>query len=640
MTDKIQLRTKFWIDLWEDLISNFLKRSYGLTLYSPNILVDDIITEIEENAFKNIDNKKYFYSKLCYYFENDFVIKQQFNSSFKILRTIFNSERNNYILETAKSIKFEFEKGLYFDNCIEYLKQELCKDENISIEFINTITYITQNLIVEFIKKGYVLEDIKKFTKKIFDNYNIQNIDNTDILTTDYPHSFKYENYEINDEFDREKFNSDICSLIDNLTLEDRIKSLSSFFYKEKEKVNYIFIVEGLKGNTDLKIGDVNFYSLDKKRFVEERESYDDEDLQRRRSDDKEKFIQASVEVDYLLPKSSLANAITKLENTLDVITSYHNTKTQIEVNTSNYLIAKNGKRIYSSWGRNRNDMFVKYSNSLNINEVNKSLNRLNDFKFLWDENDSNKKTKSKLINAIHWYSKAEQSTKQEDKMLNYWIAIENLFNLEYDIKNDILNSNKKGKIQLIQEVVSSVQIFMFIYEYGWELYWHYNNIVDNRFFKNDKNNFPAELIAKANLNPEIGESIYLQKFIESLEEIKKYETDLFLIQKIETISHFYNNAASTKNIIDEHIKLIENDILMIYRFRNLIVHNAHFDNALLPYLVWKIRDYSGDLIRKLIFVYNENNVELSNLMINLFLKKEKFINDLESGKVNLFEKE
>jgi hypothetical protein len=323
----------------------------------------------------------------------------------------------------------------------------------------------------------------------------------------------------------------------------------------------------------------------------------------------------------------------------LDVITSYHNTKTQIEINTSNYLIAKNGKRIYSSWGRNRNDMFVKYRNSLNINEINKSLNELNDFKFLWDENDSDKRTKSKLTNAIHWYSKAEQSTKQEDKMLNYWIAIENLFNLEYDIKNDILNRNKKGKIQLIQEVVSSVQIFLFIYEYGWELYWHYNNIVDNRFFKNDKNNFPDELIAKANLNPENGESIYLEKFIENLEEIKKFETDLFLIKKIETISQFYNNAASTKKIIDEQIKLIENDILMIYRFRNLIVHNAHFDNALLPYLVWKIKDYSGNLIRKLIFVYNENNVELSNLMINLFLKKEKFINDLESGKVNLFEK-
>lgn len=639
MTDKIKLRTKFWTDLWEDLISNFLKRSYGLTLYSPNILVDDIITEIEENAFKNIDNKKYFYSKLCYFFENDFIIKQQFNSSFKILRTIFNSDRSNYILETAKSIKIEFEKGLYFDNCIEYLKQELCKDEIISIEFINTITYITQNLIVEFIKKGFVLEDIEKFTNNIFDNYNIQNIDNSDILTTDYPHPFKSENYVINDKLDRERFYSDISSLIDNLTLEDRIKSLSSFFYKEKEKVSYIFIVEGLKGSANLKIGDVNFYSLDKKRFIKEIKNIDNEDLQRRISEDNDKFLQASVEVDYLLPKSSLSNAITKLENTLDLITSFHNTKTQIEVNMSNYLIVKKDRRIYSSLKSNRNDMLVKQSNSLNVNELDKSLNSLNDFKFLWGNNDSNKKTKSKLTNAIHWYSKAEQSTKQEDKMLNYWIAIENLFNLEYDIKKDVLNCSKKGKIQLIQEVVSSVQIFVLIYEYGWELYWHYNNIVANRFLKNDKYNFPAELITKANLNPKDGESIYLQKFIESLDEIKNHETDLFLIQKIDAISQFYNNSESTKKTIEDHIKLIENDILMIYRFRNLIVHNAHFDNALLPYLVWKIRGYSGDLIRKLIFEYNENNLELSNLMINLFLKKEKFINDLESKKVNLFEK-
>jgi hypothetical protein len=639
MTQNIEIRSKFWIDLWEDLISNFLKKSYGLTLYSPHILVDDIITEIEENSFKNIDNKKYFYSKLSFYFEKDKIIRQNFNSSFKILRSTFNSDRNNYILETAKSIKLEFEKGLYFDKCIEYLKNELCKDEIVTIEFISEINSITQNIIVEFIKKGYVLEDIKEFAKNIFDNYDIQKIDNEEILSTNYPHSLNYKDYEINNKFNRDKFNKDIYAIFANLSIEDRIKSLSSFFYKEKEKVNYIFIVEGLKGKILLEIGDVTFYSLDKKRYVIERESFDDEDLQKRITDDKEKFIQASVEVNYLLPKSSLTNAITILENTLDIISCYYKTKTQLEIDTSNYLIAKDGRRIYSSWGRNRNDMFVKYNNSLDLNEFNNGLEKLNKLKFLWNKKNTTQKTKSKLINAIHWYSKAEQSVKQEDKMLNYWIAIENLFNLEYDIKNDILNSNKKGKIQLIQEVVSSVQIFIFIYQYGWELYYHYNNIADNRFFKNEKNNFPEELIIKANLNPKVGEKIYLNKFIENLSEIKKYETNLLLIQKIDNLIRFNNETAFTKSTIEEEIKLIENDILMIYRFRNLIVHNAHFDNALLPYFVWKIRDYSGDLIRKLILEYNENDIELSNLMINLFLKKEKFINDLENNKVNLFEK-
>ena len=637
MTENINLRIKFWVDLWEDLISNFLKRSYGLTLYSPHILVDDIITEIEENSFRNIDNKKYFYAKLNYYFENDFVIKQNFNSSFKILRSVFNSDRNNYILETAKNIKIEFEKGYYFDRCIDYLRQELCKDETISILFINAVTNVTQNLIVEFIKKGYILKDIEKFVKMIFDKYDIQNIDNTDILTTKYPHLFDHENYQINNKFDREKYNKDICNLIDNLTLEERIKSLSSFFYKDKEIVNYIFIIEGLKGNTVTNLGEVTFYSVDKKRFIEEREGYDDEDLQKRIVHNNEKFIQASVEVDYLLPESSLATAITKIENTIDIITSYHNTKTQIEVNKSNYLIEKKGKRIYSSWGRNRNDMFVKYNNSLDISTLDKSLLKLNDFNFLWNKKDINQKSTSKLINALHWYSKAENSTKQEDKMLNYWIAIENLFNLEFDIKNDILASSKKNKIQLIQEVISSVQIFIFIYEYGWELYWHYNNIVDNRFFKHEKNIFPADLILKANLNPKVGDGIHLIKFIENLPEIKNYETDLFLIQKIENVTEFYNKANFTKKIIESEIKLIENDILMIYRFRNLIVHNAHYDNALLPYLVWKIRDYAGDLIRNLIYEYNENNSELSNLMIKSYLKKEKFMNDLNDGKVNLF---
>jgi len=60
-----------------------------------------------------------------------------------------------------------------------------------------------------------------------------------------------------------------------------------------------------------------------------------------------------------------------------------------------------------------------------------------------------------KIANALHWYRKAKNSMKQKDKMLNYWISIENLFNLEKDITFDVLNDSKKGKFHLIQEIIS-----------------------------------------------------------------------------------------------------------------------------------------------------------------------------------------
>lgn len=631
MSNDIDNRIEFWIDLWEDLISNFLKNSYGLSLYSPHILIEDIITEIEENSFQNSDNKKYFLNKISFYLKNDLVVKKKFSSHFKILLSIFNSDRNNYILEISKNLKKEFLDGVYFNSCVEILNQELQHSEEITISFINSISYLSQNIIVEYIKKGYVLDDIKKFASNIFSSYKI-----TDkAISTKYPHGLNTENYIFkNGRFNHKKFNKEVSDLIDNLNSIDRVNALLFYYYKKKEVVNYIFAVTGLKGSINIEIGETTLYTLDKRSFIKDSDYCKYEDLYR--NEDEEKFIQASVKIDdYLLPKSSLVSALTKLENTIDLISCYFKKNTEIEINTSDYLIVKEGVYIYSSWGFNRKDNHIKYRDSLDLNDYEKELKSLNNFSFLWNIKNINEKGKSKLLNAIHWYSKAEQSVKQEDKMLNYWIAIENLFNLEFDIKKDILNNEKKGKIHLIKEIISSNQIFKYVYDYGWELYHHYELQVKSlqpQVF------FSKELIIKANLNVKFGETINLEKFISSLHEIKTYEKDLFMLQKIENTISFYSDSKLTKKNIEENIKLIQEDILMIYRFRNLIVHNAHFDNALLPYFVWKVRDYSGTLIRKLIKILNENDIELANVMINIFSQKEYFLQELDAGKLNLFD--
>ena len=84
-------------------------------------------------------------------------------------------------------------------------------------------------------------------------------------------------------------------------------------------------------------------------------------------------------------------------------------------------------------------------------------------------------------------------------------------------------------------------------------------------------------------------------------------------------------------------MKEVKDDILMIYRFRNLIVHNAHYDSTLLPYFVWKIKIYAGNLIRELIKETTETNSELKEQFIEIHLKKQIFFNDLKFGIPNLF---
>ncbi len=629
--NNVDIKIKFWSELWEDLIENFLKRSFGLTLYNPHILIDDIITEIEENSFKNQDNKRFFYSKISEYFENDIVINKKVKSQFKILRKTFNTERTGYILETCKEIKDLFQSGLYFDSSLDSIIDLLTLDEEISIDFVKSLNYLTQGIIVELIKKSYDIEDIKKFPTNIFDNYTITGAD----LITNFPHGFDYGKYETSpDTFNKEKFNKDIIDYISNLTIKERIQKLSYYYHKKKEKAFYIFVIEGLKGDIDITIGGVIFYTLNKKQFVNKKfDGIDFEELQHREK--KEKFIQAAVEVDYLMPKSSHADALTKLENALDLISCYFRVETDLYVNNSNYcIVSQEGRAIFSSMGRDKRDSFLNYHKSLNLNEYEKLLKELNNYSFLWDRTLKSNKSVSKITNALHWYRKAEHSLKQEDKMLNYWIAIENLFNLEKDVKQDVLNDSNKQKFHLIQETISSIQIFVFIYEFGWELYHYYNWIASSPFLNNIK--LPDDLLKKAQLKGQVGEKVYLKNFIDSLSEISQYEKNLFILDKINEVIDFYKNSTSTKKMIDKQISQIKDDILMIYRFRNLIVHNAHFDNTLLPYFVWKLRDYAGSLIRKIISDFTLDK-DLSDLIIRIHLKREKFMYDFDNGKVNLF---
>lgn len=164
-------KVEFWNETWEDLIKNFLKKSFGLDLYSPSILIDDIITEIEENQFRNSDNKKFFYKKLSYYLENDEVIKKELLSEFILLRKSFHQNRQKYILSVCYKIREKFEQGVYFNKTLELINNIIHKEQEIDLRFVKNINYYSQSLITEFVKKEYVLEDIKKFLDHVFGGY-------------------------------------------------------------------------------------------------------------------------------------------------------------------------------------------------------------------------------------------------------------------------------------------------------------------------------------------------------------------------------------------------------------------------------------------------------------------------------------
>jgi hypothetical protein len=629
---KSEERIEFWINMWESFIKNFLKKpSFGLNLYNPHILIEDIISEIEDNSFKNSDNKKYFYSKLNYYIENDPVIKKDLSSMFQIARRNFEPNKSNYLLEILKQIKLSFSNGFYFEKCLDLLIYLLTNNNEITEDFIKESNYLSQVMIIEFVKRKYSLEDIVNFPKQIFEGYEYEEDGR---LVTNFPHGLDPNDYDTIDNKTEPKFYEDVKQIMDSLTNFKRLKALLNLFNKKTRKVYYIFVVEGLKGSDNIDIAGVTFYSLDKKRYTEipENPDFDEENLQMIKKESY-KFLQAAVEVDYLTSKSSLLIALSKLETALDLISCFYSVQTPLVVNSSNYLVVEDNKCINWFSGTDKREKIHKHIDSIDVKDLNIYLDIILEKDIQW--NDFNDKSVRKIKNAIHWHRKAQESNNDEDKLLNYWISIENLFT-ESNL-SEILNKSKSEKINIIKEVISSNQIFNFIYGYGWDLFFHYYNQFQN-LFQSHYLSMPDELIERANFNKKNEDVINLKEFINCIGEIKLYETNPFLFEQLRQIEAFYNNAKEAKTIIENQIEQIQNDLLMIYRFRNLIVHNAHFDNTLLKYYVWKINQFSNNFLKSIIKNLDKEKT-LEDIIFSIQTKKEHFFNEIDSGRFEIFER-
>lgn len=614
-------KIQYWKDLWHDSIKNFLKRSFGLELLTPHVLIDNIILEIEEDSLQNQKNKQFFYRTINQFLEKDEVIKSQFKNDFILLRRIFNSERNGYILTICQSIQSKFRNGKYFDGSLEKISELLFSGTLVDSIFLHNLNYYSQSVIVELLLKSYTLEEIDKFSGYIFSQ--VESLDDGRYYTH-FPHTTDIDKYKDSiGNIDWKSFGKDLTQELESLDFKKRIKALGSYYYEKKEEAYYIFVIEGLRGNQVIKIGDVTFYSPDQKRFINKGEDYIKEYEVLQPLETKEKYMQAAVKVKFLTYQSSLSDAVDKVENCIDLVYGFFGLKTKIKVLDHKYIVVKNSKYLGSSFNTSDEDRVMKFHDSFDVDFNKKLFSGLKKHSKILDIDT---KATKKIRNALHWIRKGDSAKNDDDKLVFYWIALENLFANKPEIKKDILGDRNASKFDLIKEVLGANQLIKYVYEYGWDLFHYYQNIEDQIF---GQSKFPQELAEKANLKT-TGKRVYLKKFIKHLPELKKYEDNPYLTDKIDSLISFYKGSNNTIKTLEKKKTSIEDDVTMIYRFRNLIVHSATFDNTLLPYYAWKISTYSKNLIRQIIWDF-EKDQEIEEILTRIFLKKEKYFERLKN---------
>lgn len=637
-------KVDFWITLWLELIDNFNKNSYGLKLINPQLILLSIIDEIESSQLNNKEIKKYYLEQLGQFIKNDPSIINKFKTDFTLIINALQNNRMFYLQNLCKEVQKIFHSGKYFNELYNSLKKILLnkiweKDDNFKIRLIS------QHLITELLLKGYKLDDIQKFPRNLFDKYRKVG----KYLLTDFPLNTDINNYVENDNVDIEKYNFALKIEIDNLSLSKRLDYFPKYFSEKKTKYFIIHQIHGIRGeNIDFKIGKTNFYSPTIKQITK----YSDEKLNYIRITGKDVFNKENPELFKSQPENKLINIVIEIKainvksasiqanklinRSLDFIRCFYKSKVPFKIIDHQIVLNSKKQEISFSFSPYSNLDLSNYYDFLELSSnpngyITTILKVINKFihKPIFELNDIEKK----IIKAMHWYRKANECNNLEEKLLNYWIIIENFVNVELQLNNSINFDNKTNQLSLIQKIISSINILIHKNSYGWELY-HF--II---FMNLNNPTIPNDLVKNCYLTPSAGTSISLRNFLRHFPKLKKYANSKVLADKINTVEDYYYKPKESIKLIDEKIKIIKEDIMMIYRLRNKIVHNAHYQDVMLEFYVTKAETYSKQLLHTIINGYCFKEIEsIDCILMSRYVEFTRLMKNIEVNNTRLID--
>jgi hypothetical protein len=125
--------------------------------------------------------------------------------------------------------------------------------------------------------------------------------------------------------------------------------------------------------------------------------------------------------------------------------------------------------------------------------------------------------------------------------------------------------------------------------------------------------NLPEDLLEAADLISNPGEAAFepdIRKFVDSLPAIIGAVGRKLVKEKCEFALKSYSDNAFATTELETEMERIGDHITLIYRFRNLIVHNARFDSRLLPYFAQRTGYFAQLLLKRITFERTTNRVD------------------------------
>ena len=473
---------------------------------------------------------------------------------------------------------------------------------------------MSHSLIVELLIKGYGLNFVSKMPANLFGDYTYLD-DKRSIVSTSFPHGIDPGKSEEKDnETLEQEYYKAIKEKMDSLTLKERLSGLSYYFDTKPKTHTFIYQIRGLKGEEEIKIGGVTFYSTETKRYVDKDKYLGvvDEDFG---SGETNHFLNAAVEINFVDVERARADALAEIEQALDVLSCYFTSTASPEINSYQVISVKSDGRPGTSATQHPDSTdYMKWTRGLTLEEdflsqviddnIRDGINRI-----LKRTHNRKSELEQTVIRSLHWYRKGETSVKLEDQLLNYWVAIEKLIPEEKSGIFETVSNNKVTKFDVAKELIARLKATN-LYDVGWRLFYlvreETRSQVPSREGTDWSYRLPLtpELMGKSGLHAR--GRLELKSFIENLDAIKAESNLRLLNGKIDEVIKYYSDPSHMYKQVETTFEQVKEDVTLLYWHRNKIVHDAHFDNTLFPFYVPRAKYYTAMLLQHIIQAYSD----------------------------------
>lgn len=556
----------YWQHYWGRCIDRLTdKDNVSFKIVGPRLLLNDLIDELEGHGLASKDNICFFKSQVLSLDKTDEVFHAICHPlTTSLLQKLGDRiNREACILLCKKALGALVEKQ-YFSRLVDWLAKFIDEAPESNFDSRKKINDITHLVIAEYVAEGFVLDEIKNYSTDV---PGVLRVEDGDVIEA--PEEF--ETIKKSDFSSETEYYAAVAQLIGERDVYKCLDVLKYYYSLVPRKAYFIVRLIGLKGQIDDYIGDINIYSPKIKRYIKDDSFISDiEKLPEGRD-----WVNAAIPVDFVSFERAKASAIKKMEEVLDVLMLTYRTNTPISIATNHFSVVAEDHEIACSNSVHGNDPTMasrdeglSYFESLDLSEV-----KGDDFKFLTDKHRvlevGQGALKIRLKNAAHWYSKAVTSEKDVDVLLFSWFAIEGLLKVETRTQSQMIDHSKEeNPLKVIQEFVSSILCRQHFHNYLRGTYWDF-------LIKTDRwNNYydiSEDVISWAALNLKAGDHFQDGAFLNAIPELIACINDDIVKDELTLLNDFYQDDKGLKIMASQ----IKEDLLMIYRLRNMIAHNA-----------------------------------------------------------------